>query len=116
MRKLAVVFLSLLTACTNEANHIGNPVLLPLNALGSSLSNAVYGQRRGKVEVFVKSNHPALIADIQRGGGPTLTQVFDIADVPKPIRAEHTLQMQSDLALYSNNLDALVVAIMVVSR
>jgi hypothetical protein len=35
--------------------------------------------------------------------------------VPKPVRAEHTLQLQSDLALYANNFDALEVAIMVVS-
>jgi len=115
MRKFTFVFLSLVAGCSNEANHLGNPLLLPLNALGTSIGNAVYNERRGKVEIFVKTNHPALIADIQRGGGPTLTQAFDIADVPKPIRAPHTLQLQSDLALYSNNLDALVVAIMVVS-
>ncbi|MCW1950141.1 MAG: hypothetical protein KIH44_002075 [Octadecabacter sp.] len=115
MRKLAFIFLTLAVACSNEANHVGNPLLLPLNALGSSIGNAVYSERRGKVEVFVKTNHPALIADIQRGGGDTLTKAFDLADVPKPVRMPHTLQLQSDLALYSNNLDALVVAIMVVS-
>jgi len=119
MRKITFVFLSLtslgLGACTNGANHIGNPLLLPVNALGNSIGNAIYSEKRGKVEVFVKTNHPALIADIQRGGGPTLTQAFYIADVPQSIRAEHTLQLQSDLALYSNNLEALVVAIMIVS-
>jgi hypothetical protein len=115
MRNFTFVFLTLIAGCSNEANHLGNPLLLPLNALGSSIGNAVYSERRGKVEVFVKTNHPALIADIQRGGGPTLTQAFDIADVHKPVRAPHTLQLQSDLALYSNNLEALIVAIMVVS-
>ena len=53
--------------------------------------------------------------DIQRGGGPTLTKAFDIAGVPQSIRAPHTLQLQSDIALYASNLDALVVAIVVVS-
>ena len=115
MRKFALLFLWLTAACTNEANHLGNPLLLPLNALGSSISNASYNQTRGKVELFVKTNHPALIADIRNGGGPALTKVFDIANVPKDIRDPHTLQLQSDLALYSSNLDALVVAIMVVS-
>lgn len=115
MRKFTFVFLTLLAACSNEANHVGNPLLLPLNALGTSLGNALYNERRGKVEVFVKTNHPALIADIQRGGGDTLTQAFEIADVPKPVRAPHTLQLQSDLTLYSNNYEALIVAIMVVS-
>ena len=115
MRKFALVFLSLTAACSNEANHLGNPLLLPIRALGAGIDNAAYNQVRGKVEIFVKTNHPALISDLQRGGGPTLTEAFNIAEVPQAARAPHTLQMQSDLALYSSNLDALVVAIMVVS-
>lgn len=115
MRNLAFIILTLCAACSNEAYHLGNPLLLPINALGTGIGNAIYNERRGKVEVFVKTNHPALISDIQRGGGVTLTQAFDIADVPASVRAPHTLQLQSDFALYSNNLDALVVAIMVVS-
>ena len=115
MRKLTFVFLGLMAACTGEANHLGNPLLLPLNGLGTAIGNATYGVKRGQVEVFVKTSHPALIADIRAGGGPTLTQAFDLADVPAGVRAPHTLQLQSDLALYSSNLDALIVAIMVVS-
>lgn len=115
MRKLTLLFLPLVAACSDEANHLGNPLLLPGNAVRTAFGNAAYNQIRGQVEVFVKTNHPALIADIQNGGGPTLTEVFDIADVPQPARAPHTLQLQSDLALYANTLDALVVAIMVVS-
>ena len=115
MRKFALLFLGLTAACTSQPNHLGNPFLLPVSALGSAISNASYNEKRGKVEIYVKSNHPALIADIRNGGGPTLTQAFQIANVPKPIRAPHTLQLQSDLALYSNNIEALIVAIMVVS-
>lgn len=115
MRKFAFIFMTLTAACTGQANHLGNPLLAPINALGNRIGNAVYSEKRGKVEVFVKTNHPALIADIQRGGGATLTQAFDLADVPQAVRGAHTLRLQSDLALYSNNLDALVVAIMVVS-
>ena len=115
MRKFALLFLGFTAACTTEANHLGNPFVLPVSALGTALSNASYNETRGKVEIYVKTNHPALIADIRRGGGPALTQVFEIAKVPKEIRAPHTLQLQSDLALYSSNLEALIVAIMVVS-
>lgn len=104
-----------LTCCTSEANHLGSPLLLPINAIGTAIGNAAYGQTRGQVEVFVKTNHPALIADIRAGGGATLSEVFDIADVPQAVRAPHTLQLQSDLQLYETNLDALIVAIMVVS-
>ncbi|MGJ8612021.1 MAG: hypothetical protein ACSHWY_13050 [Octadecabacter sp.] len=115
MRKTPIVFMAFMAACTNQANHIGNPLLLPPSGLGTAIGNATYGAQRGQVEVFVKTNHPALITDIRAGGGATLTQAFDIANVPTAVRAPHTIQLQSDLALYSGNLDALVVAIMVVS-
>ena len=115
MRKFAFLLLAVTPACTSGANHLGNPLLLPFSGLGTAIGNASYNQTRGKVEVFVKTNHPALIADLRAGGGATLTQVFDIANVAQSIRAAHTLQLQSDLALYSNNLDALIVASMVVS-
>lgn len=113
--RIALPALILLTACTGEANHLGNPLLLPLGGLATATENAVYGARRGEVEVFVKTNHPALIADLRAGGGPTLTRAFDIARVPADVRPVHTLKMQGDLPLYQTNLEALVVAIMVVS-
>jgi hypothetical protein len=115
MRKLTFVILCLVAGCTSDTNHIGNPLTLPVRAIGNATSNAAYNQTRGQVEIFVKTNHPALIVDIQRGGGVTLSEAFDIANVPASVRAPHTLQLQSDLALYSSNLDALVVAIMMVS-
>lgn len=116
MRKLAFVLMTLTAACSSDANHLGNPLLLPLNAIGNSIGNAAYNETRGKVEIYVKSNHPALVADIRRGGGPFLTKAYDIAGAPKPIRAEHTLQLQSDLQIYAGSPDALVVAVMVVSN
>lgn len=115
MRKFALVLLPLIAGCTTDANHLGNPLLMPVTALGTAISNASYNETRGKVEVFVKTNHARLVADIQNGGGPSLTKVYDLAQVPKNQRAPHTLQLQSDLALYANNLEALIVAIMVVS-
>jgi hypothetical protein len=115
MNKSAVLLLAITAGCTGDANHIGNPLMLPIRAIGNATSNAAYNQPRGQVETFVKTNHPALIVDIQRGGGVTLSEAFDIANVPASVRAPHTLQLQSDLALYSSNLDALVVGIMMVS-
>ena len=115
MRKFAFVIMAFTAACCSDANHLGNPLLLPLNAVGAAFGNPAYNQTRGQVEIFVKINHPALAMDIQRGGGPTLTKAFVIAGVLQSIRAPHTLQLQSDIALYASNLDALAVAIMVVS-
>ncbi|WP_296420516.1 hypothetical protein [Pseudooctadecabacter sp.] len=115
MRKLAVLFLVVLSACSSQPNHLGNPLLWPVNAVSNAFGNANYAATRGKVEVFVKTNHPALVADLRAGGGPALTQAFDIAQTPQPVRGPHTLQMQSDLSLYETNIAALITAIMVVS-
>lgn len=115
MRTLPLLLRPIVAACTGEANHIGNRLLLPSSGVSTVLGNAGYNQTRGQIKVFVKTNHPALIDDIRAGGGSTLTEVFDIANIASNIRALHTLRLQSDLQLYENSLDALVVAIMVVS-
>jgi len=115
MRKSALLFIVALPACDSHTNHLGNPLVWPIHAATNAVQNANYGQTRAQVEIFVKTNHPALIADLRTGGGATLTQAFDLAQTPAPVRAQHTLQMQSDLALYQSNLAALITAIMVTS-
>jgi hypothetical protein len=53
MRKFAFILMTLTAACSTQPNHVGNSLLLPLNALGSSLGNATYNATRGKVQVYV---------------------------------------------------------------
>jgi len=115
MRPVTLLFPLVAAACTGEANHLGNPFLLPVSAMSAGLQNAAYNDRRGAVEIFVKTNHPALVSDIRAGGGPVLQQVHDLAAIPAAIRPEHTLRLQSDLPLYASNMDALILAIMVVA-
>lgn len=108
MRKAAPFMITLcLSACADAGTTF--------NAIGTTITTATSGAQRGPVEVFVKTNHPALISDIRAGGGQTLTQAYDIAAVPQSSRDLHILRLQSDLALYASNLDALVTAIMAVS-
>ncbi len=120
MRKTALVFLGssmvALAGCTSGgANHLGNPVAWPFEAARTGIQNQIYNTKRGAVEVFVKSNHPALIEDIRSGGGPWLTEAYDLAEVPAAAREFHSLRLQSELPLYAANPGALVVAIMVAS-
>ena len=111
--RYSIVFATLLMGCSNEANHIGNPLLLPFNGFANAAENAVYNERRGRVEVFVKTNHPALLSNIAAGGGATLTEAMDIARIPADARPTRLIQLKSDLALYQSSPDALVVALMV---
>jgi hypothetical protein len=111
--RIPLILLVVLAGCTNEANHLGNPFTAPISALATAASNAVYSARRGEVEVLVKSNHPALIAQINAGGGPILTQAMDTANIPLEDRPARIVQMQSDLGLYNANPGALVTALMV---
>ncbi len=111
--RIPLLCLIMTAACSSEANHIGNPLLLPFTGVASVFENTIYNERRGKVEIFVKTNHPALIQDIKSGGGPRLTQAMDIARVPAQDRETRIIQMQSDIGLYTKNLSALVTALMV---
>lgn len=104
---------TVLASCSSEANHIGNPLLLPISGLGTAFENATYNQRRGRVEVFVKTNHDTLLKDIKNGGGKTLTQAMALANIPQQDRATRITQLQGDLGLYTDNVGALVVALMV---
>ena len=105
----------LVTACTNDANHVGNPLLLPFNGIGAALENGAYSQRRGQVELIVKSNLPAVLNDIRMGGGPTLTEAMNIAGIPVTDRPARIIQLQSDIQLYESSPGALVTALMVYS-
>jgi len=105
--------LILLAACSGDANHLGNPLLLPISGIGAAFENRAYNARRGEVEVIVKSNYPGILDEIRAGGGPVLTQAMDAARIPTGDRPARVTQMQGDLGLYNGNPGALVVALMV---
>ena len=102
-----------LSGCTGEANHLGNPLLWPFNAVGSAFGNSAYDNRRGAVELHVKTNHPTLLAEISAGGGPVLTEAMDLAAIPPEDRPTRIAQLQADLPLYRESPEALIVALMV---
>jgi len=108
-----IPLLIILMGCSNAANHIGNPLLLPISGIGTAFENQAYNQRRGRVEVIVKSNYPDILDEIAFGGGPALTNAMDAARIPPSDRAARVTQLQGDLGLYAANPGALVVALMV---
>lgn len=99
-----------------QPGHPGNPLLLPGHAVGNAARNATYNARRAKVELHVKTHHPAMIAEIETGGGPVLDEAMDLAGVAQKDREILVLRLLSDLALYRNSPDALVVALMAHGR
>lgn len=111
MMRSSLLSVLILAGCTAG----GNPFNLPASALTDPAENAIYTQRRGAVEVIVKSDFDGIIADIQAGGGPTLTRAFDAAGIPPAERATRAFQLNNDLALYAGSPGALVTAIMVYS-
>ena len=115
MRRYGLILLPL-AACTSDANHLGNPFLLPVSGLSTAADNAAYNERRGRVELFVKTNHPALLDDIAAGGGTTLTQAMDMAQIDPIDRPARLIQLRADFALYHASPDALVTALMIYGR
>lgn len=109
-----LVFATVLTsACAQDSGHLGNPLLWPVSGATTLFDNAAYAQRRGTVEVIVKSNFDAIIADIGSGDGPTLTDAMDAAGIPPRDRPARIIQLQSNIGLYQANPGALVTALMV---
>lgn len=104
----------MLAGCAStDPSHIPNPLALPGQAITTGVQNASYQSRRARVELHVKTHHPALIAQITAGGGPELTQAMDLARVAARDRDILLLRLQSERQLYSASPDALVVALMV---
>ena len=113
MRRFTMFALPLIAACSTEANHLGNPLIWPFNAVQNGIDNAAYSQRRGTVELIVKSEFPGILTDISAGSGPALTRAMDAALIPAQDRPTRVLQLQGDLGLYSANPGAVVTALMV---
>jgi len=105
---IAVTFLS---ACAQEANLPGNP-LVPTAGVSGVIGSAEYQKRRGDVEVIVKSNYEAIKGDIRASGGPVLTKAMDAARIPERDRPARIIQLQSDMGLYNTTPGALVTALM----
>ncbi|MHA6325243.1 hypothetical protein [Roseivivax sp. CAU 1753] len=59
----ALIPVLLLAGCANEANHLGNPLLLPVSGLSTLVENAAYGARRADVKAEVARHGPALLTD-----------------------------------------------------
>ena len=114
MPKLSPIFtLFFIAACSSGTNHIGNPLLLPIQAIGNGIDNAIYQQRRGQVEVIVKSTFPTIIEEVAIGAGPTLTRAMDASGVPIEDHPARVMQLQGDIGLYRTNPEALIAALMV---
>ncbi|WP_108814310.1 hypothetical protein [Loktanella sp. Alg231-35] len=103
----------LLAACSNEANHLGNPLMLPVTGVSTVIGNAAYEKRRGQVELIVKSNYDTIRQEIGAGGGPALTKAMDAAGIPVSERPARIIQLQSDIGIYHASPGALVTALMV---
>ncbi len=114
--RIAIIICSFLAACTSNPDHIRSPFTAPIGGPGIAQERPADNQRRGAVEVIVKSNHGAILQDIVNGGGPVLTGAMDTAGIPDADRAARVLQMQRDFGLYQSNPGALVLALMVYGR
>lgn len=113
MRPLAcALILPMLMACSNEANHLGNPITWPAVAVGSAVSNAVYDSRRAKVSTYVAAHQPAILAEAAQASGPHLLAAMELAQVPASRQRALTQELAQN-PLYARDREALVVALMV---
>ncbi|MGJ8587176.1 MAG: hypothetical protein ACSHXW_03405 [Yoonia sp.] len=112
MRWLVIVTV-LTSAGSQDGAQLGNPFMLPTSGTSTLFGNAAYTQRRGAVEIVVKSNFDAIITDIRAGGGAVLSEAMNTAGIPPRDRPTRIIQLQSNMGLYQSNPGALVTALMV---
>ncbi|HVG48408.1 MAG TPA: hypothetical protein VM899_09795 [Rubellimicrobium sp.] len=99
IRLLVLIALLALPSCTQGLN------------LGA-LVDPAEAQRRGAVEVAVKSAYPSILDEIEAGSGPNLGRAMDAAGLPPGDRGARVIQLRGDLGLYEANPGALVTALM----
>lgn len=97
------------TGCTADGNLRDG--LFPPRL--SAAEQADRDQRRGALEILVKTHTRAILDQIDSGGGPDLQQAYDLAGVPAADRPTRTLQLRSNLGFYEVNPGALVTALRV---
>ncbi|GGL77519.1 hypothetical protein [Wenxinia marina] len=102
--RLAALVLLAIPACAPGAAQG------PVEAIRGLVDPARSGDRAA-VELAVKDSFPAILAEIDAGGGPALTRAYDAAGVPAGDRSARTLQLSGDLGLYADNPAALSLAI-----
>ena len=68
------------------------------------------------LEVYVKTNHAALVDDVAAGGGPTLDRAMDLAGIPESDQPTRALQLRTDAGLYDASPGALVTALTIYGR
>ncbi len=114
MRQMTpMLALLLLAACTDQPSHIPNPLALPVQGLATAVQNAGYNARRGRVARYVTDHHAEIVGEITSGGGPALSTAMQLAWIASPKRAAITRLLARDIALYRDDPEALVVALMV---
>jgi hypothetical protein len=87
MRRLALATLLLAAGCAGGLD-VG------------ALADPAEAQRRGAVELAVKSTHPGILREIEAGGGPAIAAAMDAAGVPPFDRPARLAQMRGELGLY----------------
>ncbi|KEO60612.1 hypothetical protein [Thioclava indica] len=69
------LFASLVLAGCTEANHIGNPLTLPIRAIASGAENAAYSHKRGVVKTWITRNEAGMRAE--RFDGPVTQSLLE---------------------------------------
>lgn len=76
----------LLTACGSEANHLGNPLTLPIHGATTAISNAAYQARRDRVSSYLSNNRSAIQAEAQGTPGTAFSGLMQVARIPETTR------------------------------
>lgn len=81
----------LFLAGCSQANHLGNPLMLPVVAVATGIDNQIYGARRDRVSAHLATHRRAVL------GGAAQAELWRLAGTPVGNRAK-ALREIADLA------------------
>jgi len=109
---------ALLTACTTGSSHIPPLHELPGAAVGTVIENSRYKARRNKVKASLQPHLDFILAEADKGGGPTFILSCEMARVSPQKCTKLAQQISQDAHIYrvgtvDERVEKLTVAFMV---
>lgn len=77
-----IVLTLLLAACSGQASHIGNPIMLPVSGIATAVSNAGYQARRNRVSAYLAANSTSIRSEAKAKPGLAFAELSRIARIP----------------------------------
>lgn len=101
-------FIVVLAGCS-EANHLGNPLLLPVTAIGAAIENASYDRRRAAVKAWIVDHEAQMRAEGFEG--PVTEALLESLPQGRRMQARQDLKQAAAFSDFSERATVIVMVL-----